>query len=104
AEDGIRDPLVTGVQTCALPICYRDEERVARHFMVAPFNIPRSCTATYFPEANVLVPINSTADRSNTPTSKSVVIRVRPSTHTVRSEERRVGKEGEGRGGRWTIQ
>src|SRR6266536_4165702 len=23
AEDGIRDPLVTGVQTCALPICLR---------------------------------------------------------------------------------
>src|SRR5207247_11346350 len=23
AEDGIRDPLVTGVQTCALPICAR---------------------------------------------------------------------------------
>src|SRR5207247_2764008 len=23
AEDGIRDPLVTGVQTCALPICER---------------------------------------------------------------------------------
>src|SRR5438105_8616209 len=23
AEDGIRDPLVTGVQTCALPICKR---------------------------------------------------------------------------------
>jgi hypothetical protein len=51
--------------------------------MVAPFNIPRGCTATYFPEANVLVPINSTADRSNTPTSKSVVIRVRPSQRTA---------------------
>src|SRR5438105_15731204 len=25
AEDGIRDPLVTGVQTCALPILYVDE-------------------------------------------------------------------------------
>src|SRR6266849_3642416 len=24
AEDGIRDPLVTGVQTCALPICRHD--------------------------------------------------------------------------------
>ena len=47
--------------------------------MVAPFNIPRGCTATYFPEANVLVPINSTAVRSNTPTSKSVVITIAPS-------------------------
>src|SRR5207244_9750328 len=31
AEDGIRDDLVTGVQTCALPICERgDFERFAR--------------------------------------------------------------------------
>lgn len=55
------------------------EVRVARHFMVAPYEIPRGCTATYFPEANVLVPIDSTADRSNTPTSKSVVISIAPS-------------------------
>src|SRR6202000_3539867 len=58
---------------------YQNEDRVARHFMVAPFKIPRGCTATYFPEANVLVPINSTADRSNTPTSKSVIISISPS-------------------------
>jgi anaerobic selenocysteine-containing dehydrogenase len=58
---------------------YEGEERVARHFMVAPHQIARGCTATYFPETNVLVPINSTADRSNTPTSKSVVISIKPS-------------------------
>ncbi len=34
---------------------------------------------TYFPEANVLVPVGSVADKSNTPASKSVVISVRPS-------------------------
>src|SRR2546423_10952497 len=27
AEDGIRDKLVTGVQTCALPICWKDPHR-----------------------------------------------------------------------------
>jgi molybdopterin-dependent oxidoreductase alpha subunit len=58
---------------------YEGEERVARHFQVAPCKIARGCTATYFPEANVLVPINSTADRSNTPTSKSLVISIKPS-------------------------
>ncbi len=58
---------------------YEGEERVARHFMVAPHPIARGCTATYFPETNVLVPINSTAERSNTPTSKSVVISIKPS-------------------------
>lgn len=52
-------------------------ERIAKKFIVVSYNIPHQCTATYFPEANILVPINSTADKSNTPTSKSVVIRMR---------------------------
>ena len=59
---------------------YQGEERQARHFMVAPHPIARGCAATYFPEANVLVSINSTADRSNTPVSKSVVISLKPSS------------------------
>ena len=50
--------------------------RVARKFIVAPYQIPERCTATYFPETNVLVPIDSTADKSNTPTSKTVVISI----------------------------
>ena len=54
-------------------------ERVARAFMVAPYRIPRGCVATYFPEANVLVPIDSVAARSNTPTSKYVVVEITPS-------------------------
>jgi formate dehydrogenase major subunit len=36
----------------------------------------RGCAAAYFPETNVLVPLDSTADGSNTPTSKSLVIRL----------------------------
>jgi hypothetical protein len=32
--------------------------------------------ATYFPETNVLVPITSVAEKSNTPASKTVVIKV----------------------------
>ncbi len=54
-------------------------ERVARNFMVAPYTIPRGCVATYFPEANVLVPIDSTAEVSNTPTSKYVIVTLSPS-------------------------
>ncbi len=52
-------------------------ERVAHKFIVVPYPIPQSCAATYFPEANVLVPINSVAEKSNTPVSKAVVIKVR---------------------------
>jgi molybdopterin-dependent oxidoreductase alpha subunit len=59
---------------------YHDgRERVARKFLVIPYQIPEQCCATYFPEANVLVPITSTAEKSNTPTSKSVVIEVKRS-------------------------
>lgn len=53
-------------------------ERKARKFVVVPYDIPRQCAATYFPETNVLVPIDSTAEKSNTPTSKFVVITVSP--------------------------
>jgi molybdopterin-dependent oxidoreductase alpha subunit len=58
---------------------FEGEERVARHFIVVPYSIPRRCAATYFPEANILVPIRSVAETSNTPASKSVVISIRPS-------------------------
>ena len=58
---------------------FKGRKRVAKYFLVTPFKIPRGCAATYFPEANVLVPIDSVADRSNTPTSKFVVITVSPS-------------------------
>jgi anaerobic selenocysteine-containing dehydrogenase len=58
---------------------FKGNKRVAKYFLVTPFEIPRGCAATYFPEANVLVPIDSVAERSNTPTSKFVVITVSPS-------------------------
>jgi molybdopterin-dependent oxidoreductase alpha subunit len=50
------------------------ELRTARRFAAVPYDIPRGCLATYFPEANVLVPIESVALRSNTPTSKALVV------------------------------
>lgn len=57
---------------------FEGEERVARKFTVVPYDIPRRCAATYFPEANVLVPVRHVAEKSNTPVSKSVVISIRP--------------------------
>ncbi|OJW85224.1 MAG: hypothetical protein BGO69_06290 [Bacteroidetes bacterium 46-16] len=51
--------------------------REAHKFIIIPYSIPEQCTATYFPETNVLVPISSVAEKSNTPTSKMVVIRIR---------------------------
>ena len=53
-------------------------ERVARNFIIIEFSIPEGCSATYFPETNVLVPIDSVADKSNTPTSKMIVLKLKP--------------------------
>jgi len=59
---------------------FNDEKRHAFGFLVVPYNIPKQCTATYFPEANVLIPIKSIADISNTPTSKAIVISIQKET------------------------
>jgi anaerobic selenocysteine-containing dehydrogenase len=56
---------------------WHDGERVAEAFIVVPYDLPRGNCATYFPEANALVPLDSIAERSHTPTSKSIVIRIR---------------------------
>ena len=53
---------------------FGDERRTAQKFMIVQYDIPRKCAASYFPETNVLVPINSFAGRSNTPTYKSIIV------------------------------
>jgi molybdopterin-dependent oxidoreductase alpha subunit len=58
---------------------WEDEvERRAPHFRVVHYPTARGCAAAYYPETNVLVPLDSVAETSNTPTSKSVVIRLEP--------------------------
>ncbi|HEX5832653.1 MAG TPA: FdhF/YdeP family oxidoreductase [Pyrinomonadaceae bacterium] len=69
-------------QTVDIVSHFGGEERVAPKFTVVPYDIPRGCAATYFPEANVLVPVGSVAERSNTPASKSVVISIRGNSVT----------------------
>ncbi|MBK1833865.1 FdhF/YdeP family oxidoreductase [Roseibacillus ishigakijimensis] len=53
---------------------FEGESRTAKLFLAIPYETPRGTAAAYYPEANVLVPINSTAATSQTPTSKSVII------------------------------
>ncbi|GAA4664259.1 FdhF/YdeP family oxidoreductase [Streptomyces youssoufiensis] len=56
---------------------WRDgSERRAPGFRVVHYPTARGCAAAYYPETNVLVPLDATADTSNTPASKSVVIRL----------------------------
>ena len=60
---------------------FEGKTRRAESFIVVPYPIPRDCAATYFPEANVLVPVESVAVKSNCPTSKLVKITVAPHLH-----------------------
>lgn len=53
-------------------------DRVLRGFRAVAFPTARGCAAAYYPEANVLVPLDSTAKGSNTPVSKAVVVRIEP--------------------------
>ncbi|GIG20011.1 formate dehydrogenase subunit alpha [Cellulomonas chitinilytica] len=58
---------------------WKDEpDRVLPYYRVVAFPTARGCAATYFPEANVLVPLASTALGSNTPVSKAIVVRLEP--------------------------
>ncbi len=55
---------------------YKGEKRVAFQFKVIPYAIPKGNLAAYFPETNVLVPHHHFADKSKTPSSKSIKVRV----------------------------
>ncbi|MFJ8076011.1 FdhF/YdeP family oxidoreductase [Streptomyces sp. NPDC096176] len=54
-------------------------ERRAPGFRIVHYPTARGCAAAYYPETNVLVPLESTADTSNTPASKSVIVRLEQS-------------------------
>ncbi len=55
---------------------YLGQTRTVHDYIVVEYPIPRQCAAMYYPEANVLVPINSTEPLSNCPTYKHTVITV----------------------------
>jgi molybdopterin-dependent oxidoreductase alpha subunit len=50
-------------------------ERRAEAFRLVGYDVARGTCAAYFPEANVLVPLDAVADESNTPASKSIIVR-----------------------------
>ncbi|RRQ49247.1 hypothetical protein DZC72_01070 [Maribacter algicola] len=53
---------------------YDAVERRAQRFFIVPYNIPQGNLGAYFPEANMVVPHNHYADKSNTPISKSIIV------------------------------
>jgi molybdopterin-dependent oxidoreductase alpha subunit len=63
-------------QAVRLTSHFRDETRVSDDWQLIAYDIPRGNVATYFPESNSLVPLDSTAAISNTPTSKWIVVSI----------------------------
>ncbi|MCX5045798.1 FdhF/YdeP family oxidoreductase [Aldersonia sp. NBC_00410] len=55
-----------------------DRVRCARDFRIVAYDTPRGSAAAYYPETNPLVPLDSTAAQSNCPTSKSIIVQLRP--------------------------
>jgi formate dehydrogenase major subunit len=63
---------------------YEDNvERVMRKLRVVSYPTASGCAATCYPEANVLVPLESVAEGSNMPALKAVIVRLEPSAGTV---------------------
>ncbi|MBC8032154.1 MAG: FdhF/YdeP family oxidoreductase [Pyrinomonadaceae bacterium] len=91
--DDIREAGLEKGQLVDLFSHFEGEVRVVRRFTVVPYSIPRRSAATYFPETNVLVPVRSVADKSNTPVSKSVVISIRPSEDDGKQSNRKERNE-----------
>ena len=58
-------------------------QRRVTGFRVVGYATPRGNAAAYYPETNPLVPLDHVAERSNTPVSKAVVIRLEPHRHVT---------------------
>ena len=76
--EDMSDRSIKPTQETVIKSYWKDEVRELSGFKAIPYDMPRGCVATYFPEANPLVPINSTAIESNTPTSKAVEVSIDP--------------------------
>ena len=63
-------------QTVRLTSHFMGEKRTSDGWQLVAYDIPRGNVATYFPESNSLVPLDSTATDSNTPTSKWIVVSI----------------------------
>ena len=45
--------------------------------VVTPYSIPRGCLGAYYPECNLLIPVDHYAEESKVPAAKSVPVRIR---------------------------
>lgn len=61
------------------------EERRADNFRLIAYPTPVGNAAAYYPETNPLIPLDHVADKSNTPVSKAILIRIESHTFTNRN-------------------
>ncbi|MBJ8342354.1 FdhF/YdeP family oxidoreductase [Antrihabitans sp. YC3-6] len=54
----------------------RVEERRVDGFRIVAYSTPRGNAAAYYPETNPLIPLDHVADKSNTPVSKAITVRL----------------------------
>lgn len=74
AEDLVQLRLKPGERVDLHTVSEDGQNRVARDFLPVPYDIPRGCIASYYPETNGLVPLGSHAIEARTPTSKSIPV------------------------------
>lgn len=75
-KDDMKDIGATAGQEVDLTSHWEGRKIHSERWKVVPYDIPRGNLCSYFPEANVLVPLESTAKGSNTPTSKWIEVSV----------------------------
>ncbi|WP_066521703.1 FdhF/YdeP family oxidoreductase [Curtobacterium ammoniigenes] len=68
-------------------------DRELRGYRIVSYPTAKGCAAAYYPEANVLVPLQSAATGSNTPVSKAVIVRLEPAASLV-PEQQTIGALG----------
>jgi molybdopterin-dependent oxidoreductase alpha subunit len=84
-----RDMVENGLKTrdiIHLESHFQGTTRRSKNWIVVAYDIPKGNMGAYFPEANELVPLDSVADKSNTPTSKWIVVSF-SKDNTVAEEE-----------------
>jgi molybdopterin-dependent oxidoreductase alpha subunit len=73
--------------------------RSVPNFRIVAYEQPEGCAAAYYPETNPLVPLAHTADGSNQPAFKSIVVKLRPASDPARFTSSDAGTFVRGAGG-----
>jgi molybdopterin-dependent oxidoreductase alpha subunit len=72
AEAGLSEGQIVALESDAQD----GRQRRRDGLIVTPYDIPRGCLGAYYPEANVLMPVEHHAEQSHVPAAKSVPVRI----------------------------